>query len=820
MADKFCSYGYLLRPAGMALALLTASIPWSIARSDNATGDEATSTNSLEEVVVTARKREESVMRTPVTIDVVTEKQIEDLKIVDLYDLSQTLAPDLKVSYGFGPVGTVVFMRGIGSGDTASYVDQSVGLNIDGVSMSQGTFYNAGSFDLAQVELLKGPQGLFFGKSTTAGIIALHTADPTPDWQTMVSYGDEFVANEHEVNMFVSGPITDKLGIRLAGYYDSNDGWLYNPNPAASDHRLPNSEDFAGRLTLKWDDPDTGLRVRFKAGAFNDYSHSADGGTMNQGFGCPIGVRQSPLIAPYDNCRLDEYTQGYGNAPPYNPNLPWATSLGNPAPFAEGTQSPLMGDGRPYAKTQTVNSALQIDYDLTHDITLTSVTGYDFVDAKSAVRGGFGFDSAYDVASNWEETDLSEEFRVTSDWKNSPVNFMLGGLYATTYSSNTEWSDIPSETVWGAEYLIQKSDMGSGFAQLIFTPIDQLEIAPGVRYTHVYKYFPNLQVFNNFPIPGNSYVNQAPLVPMSERAFAQDNTSPEVTVTYHATADWTIYGSYKQGYKGPGFNAQTFLLTSFNPAIVPTGAISPFGGERVQGVEGGIKGVLLDRHLNVSITPYYYKYLSLQVSNLNYLTHAIEVTNGADAKTYGVELSADYAPPVEGLKLTGYLAYNRAEFTSFPLSPCWGGQTSPEGCLAGGSGATAYTYQNLGGQTPYEAPHWAGAFGVSYDQPIQKFVLGYTANASFSSGYYTVADLLPDSWQTGWVTMDASVHLSAASNAWSVALIGRNLTNRLYVLGASDYGTVTPGVMADAFGYTNRARQVMLQFTVRPNKLF
>jgi outer membrane receptor protein involved in Fe transport len=532
---------------------------------------------------------------------------------------------------------------------------------------------------------------------------------------------------------------------------------------------------------------------------------------MNQGFGCPTGVRQSQVVAPYDNCRLDEYTQGYGDAPPYNPNLPWNTALGNPAPFAVGTQSPLMRDGRPYEMTQAVNSALQLDYDLTRDLTVTSVTGYSFVNTEAATRGSFGLDSVYDVASAWEETDLSEELRVTSNWKNSPVNFMIGGLYATTYSSNTEWTDIPASTVWAAEYLIQKSDEGSSFGQLIFTPIDKLEIAPGVRYTHVYKYFPNLQVFNDFGIPGNSYVNQAPLVPLSERAFAQDNTSPEITVTYHATEDWTVYGSYKEGYKGPGFNAQTFALTSVNPAI------DPFGGERVQGTEGGIKGVLLDRHLEVSLTPYYYKYLSLQVSNLNYLTHAIEVTNGADAKIYGAELSIDYAPPIEGLKLKGFAAYNKAQFTSFPLSPCWGGQTAAQGCVTNAVGST----QNLAGRTPYEAPRWTSTLSASYEQPMmQQYKLAYTVDATYSSGYYTVADLLPDSWQGSWVTMDASVRYGKADNSWSVALIGRNLTNRLYVIGASDYGTVTPGVEADAFGYTNRARELMLQFTVRPNKLF
>jgi len=133
-----------------------------------------------EEIIVTARKRAESVMKTPVVMQVIGQQQIRDLKISNLHDFSQAV-PGLNAGVGFGPVGTVLFLRGIGSGDSASYVDQSVGFNIDGMGASQGTSYRSGSFDMARIELMKGPQGLFFGKSTTAGIVAITTADPTPD---------------------------------------------------------------------------------------------------------------------------------------------------------------------------------------------------------------------------------------------------------------------------------------------------------------------------------------------------------------------------------------------------------------------------------------------------------------------------------------------------------------------------------------------------------------------------------------------------------------------------------------------------------------
>jgi len=102
-------------------------------------------------------------------------------------------APGLQANPGFGPVGVVLFMRGIGSGNGGEYIDQSVGLNVDGVSFTQGSFYRLASFDISQIELLKGPQNLFFGKSTTAGIVAFHSADPTPQWETETSAGHEIL---------------------------------------------------------------------------------------------------------------------------------------------------------------------------------------------------------------------------------------------------------------------------------------------------------------------------------------------------------------------------------------------------------------------------------------------------------------------------------------------------------------------------------------------------------------------------------------------------------------------------------------------------
>ena len=227
--------------------------------------EEASSVNTLEEIVITARKREESVMQSPVVVQVITEQQVQDLHLTSVESL-ETAVPELKITPAFGLSGASVTLRGIGNGDEATYEDQSVSLSLDDFTFSDGMMYKQGLFDLTQVEVLKGPQSLFYGKSSSGGVIALHSADPTSDWEAQAQTSYEFYADERDFNAFISGPINDELGIRLAGYYDTSEGYLYNPNPLNPEHRVPAEDSNGLRGTIKFDDPDLGLRVKLKVG--------------------------------------------------------------------------------------------------------------------------------------------------------------------------------------------------------------------------------------------------------------------------------------------------------------------------------------------------------------------------------------------------------------------------------------------------------------------------------------------------------------------------------------------------------------------------
>jgi iron complex outermembrane receptor protein len=771
----------------------------------------ANTEDAAEEIIVTARKREETAMQAPVILQVISQDEIKTQRITSIPAIASA-APGLLIVPGTGHIGSVAFLRGIGSGNTAAFIDQSVGLNIDGIGFSHGTFYKSGAFDLAQIEILKGPQGLFFGKSTTAGIISLKTADPTSDWEVEVSTGYEVVADEAEVSGHVAGPLTDNLGIRVAGFYNRMTGYVHSPNPDPNVDQRLGGRSVGGRLTLAYDGADGAFRAKLKIGGLKERSHQVPGPTQQS---LCIGPKPQNLpTALYDNCKLDKFSRGLPNAPAYNPNYNWLASFANTpennAAFATGSPLAAYGDGKAYGRLTTLLAMLQMDYDFADGLTITSVSGYGYVNSDDlAGQGYFGLNTPFISGAHRTQNDFSQEVRLSSDWDDSAVNFVAGALYAPSKTHVVTDVTLPANRLWTQPSIRQKTRDFSAFGQFIVTPAPKLEINLGGRYTRAKKYFSELSTVNNVLVPSNG-LNYVPLLPRSSTRIAQKNFSPEFTASYKATDDLMFFGSYKEGYKGPGFNVNAFSVVSFL-ASQP----SPFGGEKTKGFEGGVKASLLDRTLNVTVTAYRYRYIGLQVSNFNAITQTTDVNNGANAVTKGVELTASYRPAaLRGLRLDGNFAYNRARYTSYPGAPCYSGQSVAAGCTANPQGVLI---QNLAGQVLVQAPEAVGALGFDYEtEAFGNHKIGFAGRVNHTSGFWTTPQKNPLSYQKAYTTLDASARFGSADDAWEVALIGRNLTNKYYQFSAIDSGIVTPGVIGDIFVTTARPRQLMLQLTVRP----
>jgi outer membrane receptor protein involved in Fe transport len=176
--------------------------------------------SQLEDIVVTARRRNESLLNVPVAVTAISREALDKAHITNATQIAQ-MTPNLLIGDASGGGGGAIAIRGVGSSFIDPGIEQSVGIVIDGVSMGRGRFILLSQFDLQQVEVLKGPQALFFGKNSPAGVISITSAEPTRELSGMIRGGYEFEADERYLEGNISGPITNSLLFRLAGKYSN-----------------------------------------------------------------------------------------------------------------------------------------------------------------------------------------------------------------------------------------------------------------------------------------------------------------------------------------------------------------------------------------------------------------------------------------------------------------------------------------------------------------------------------------------------------------------------------------------------------------------
>jgi outer membrane receptor protein involved in Fe transport len=817
----------------VAIGLLASTaLAWSGAavaqQADNAQPAAAEGRGGLEDIVVTARKRAESVQDVPVAVTAISEKTIEQRDITSIEKIAAA-TPNLNVGRASNGSGAQLTLRGIGSSSTSIGIEQSVAVVVDGAYYGQGRIIQEGFFDLQRVEVLKGPQALFFGKNATAGVINIATNDPgsAPEFKAKAGY--EFRSRQLQGEFIASGPLSDTVGVRLAVRGSKMDGGYFrnvsvdrayttldiqsllaggNGNPTQhiaepAPSRGPGEDELLGRLTVKFTPTDR-LTINLK-GAY-DYNKVNNSSWNYVAYNCGLASGISQLSG-YP-CRKDFVTHQNNIPTDIAPNFPFARNDGQ-----------LYNRYRSYA----LNGAVTYELD---DVTLSSVTNYNrnnnrwtcACDFQSSNNGTWATEN-----STWKA--FSQELRAQTTF-DGPFNFMIGGLYQKTKRDFEQYvmfaglrnSAASPENVYLAstKTSFTKGETFAAFGQLTYKITPELELAGGLRYTHETKDSFLTQPYNN---PGVQSIFRDQRDPDGLGVVTADqtfnNTSPEVTLTWKPTSDLLLYAAYKTAYKSGGFS-NGGINSKFSPNPL---ADLTFDPERARGFEGGIKSTLANNQLRLNLTAFTYKYLDLQVDFFNSPIFAFQ-TLTADAKTSGAELEFEYAPyKIEGLNLHGSINYTDAHYTNFPAAPCYAGQTPAEGCtLVGG----LFTRQNLNGKPLSVAPKWTGAFGVGYDTPVGSGTkLGLNVDARYSDDYLASGFGNLRSRQSSYVTIDAGIRFGAEDDNWQIALLGKNLTNRFYVTGVVDGpstggGTGTPaGIRADQLGFAALPRTVQIQVTKR-----
>ncbi len=713
----------------------------------------------IEEVLVTARRREETLQDVPVTVAAMTEEDLDRYQITTLSDASR-LVPNFSIFHGGSGNGSNIILRGIGSSSISAAFDQSVAINVDGVVVNIGRFIHNAYMDMGQIEVLKGPQSLYFGKSATAGVVSITTNDPGQEWEGEGMIGYETEHDQEYYEAIISGPITDTLGVRgVFGKTNSNE-LFKNLWPGVA-HPYRGEESTNGRVTLVWE-PNDVFKSRLKY-AYTEYTNNGANGRTEEI--CPEG-RVQPTAIPaagfalallpgIDDCKLNGNTSINDLIAPLRRGLPYGGD-----------------DGIPFLVQETHFISWKNDWDISDSFALESITGYvdldhrelDIYDYNAGVFGG--------LHRNTYEA-LSQEVRLSSNF-DGPLNFQLGVYYqdveqtfeAYQFAFNLGALFGP-DPVTGNQYDYNKNHFldtkvfSSYFAGYWDVIPDVLQVTAGVRYTDEEK-----DGFITIPYmhaAARLFGFGAPAL-VEGLTFDDDNLSPEVAVNWYVTPNISVFGSYKEGYKSGGIDNSALPTNSLDPNQNPNFPdFLIYESEEASGFEFGVKAEMMEGALRANASIFQYKYDGLQVQLFNAQTIQFQTFNASELTTEGVEADMLYVTPIEGLTLRAAIAWTDTSYTKDFVNA---------------------TGENLKGQDGALSAETAGSMGASYDFPLSDaWRMDISLDGRYNGGYAFTATKDPLKQESFWL-VDAAIRAYTADSRYELALIGRNLTDEIVAQGA------------------------------------
>ena len=729
----------------------------------------------LEEIVVTARKRAESMQDTPVTVTAFSKEYLDLYNIDSLETLSE-LTPGLLISESASQAGGQISMRGMATGTGNAAFDQTVAIVFDGVAVNHGHIMKVSQIDMEQVEVLKGPQALFFGKNSPGGVVSFRSADPGDELEMSVRAGYETNAEEQFVEAVISGPISDTLGGRLAVYGSDMDGWVDNiATPTAlvdpADGGGPTTEEIFVRGTLVFE-PNDLLRMRTKL-SYNDAE-------SNQYFlnfslvSCPGGVEPGG-----SRCKADDENV-YQKLHPDYVNL---------TPDFPSEDAKFWVDW--------LVAGHEIEYQINDYLQLTSVTGFtdNEVGGYSDVVLGLGSNLA--SAFNHYKENFSQELRLASSF-DGDLNFMLGAFYGEgeidvqtrVYLQAAPGVIVPlspPRPVYSVD-----TESFSAFGELTWDISEQLVLSAGVRWTDESR--------------GFNIVEEE--VSINDKVVTDrdnTNTSPEVSLAWKPTDNSTYFISYREGFKSGGHNT-AFRVGGYR--AIPAGTVvdNSYEPETVEGVEAGFKLDLLDNRLRFNGSAFYYEYKEMQLSSFDPVALAQRVFNAGESTIQGAEFSLLYLPEsVEGLSMSLGFAYTDSTFDKF-LGSCYSGQTEAQGCVFFSD--IGVPLQDLAGRELIYAPEIMVTAGLRYNTQLSDELSLRTALVMhYSDSFNYAANYDPRTVQDSYVKVNANVTLEFRDN-WEFSLIGNNLTEEFTESGGGAAALLPPGHIGAVI---SRGRQITLQ---------
>ncbi|MCC6786600.1 MAG: TonB-dependent receptor [Hyphomonadaceae bacterium] len=695
-----------------------------------------------EELVVTARRTEESLQEVPASVSAFSEQQLQRLGATDATGL-QGAVPNLNIVQGRGSSNaTNIYIRGVGQPDALQTFDPAVGFYVDGVYYSRIRGTQMDLLDIERVEVLRGPQGTLYGKNTIGGAYSIITRRPGQDPHGLfqVTAGDY---GQLESRIAASGPLTDTLAIGGALFGASRDGYVTNP---VTNEEYNNRNAWGGRFQAAWD-PASNFNVDFSV----DYAEEDNALTMGQAVSSLTTIVGVPIPAGAVPSPLPEFNFT-ARATPGLPNSSEMTHWG---------------------------SSLRASWELSDNLTLRSISAYRNLNYTDYVDIDATFLELGDVLVDVDQDQVSQEFQAI--WEGDRWT-TIGGLFYLRENVGSHQEayadDLLGTFLGGGTFTrtvdddLQTTSMAA-YVNATYQLTDRLSVSGGLRYTEEEKdYFRTTSTFSS-----NALFTANPARPPVNINDTWDDISGLISIDYQLTDDFLLYGRVAQGFKSGGFNGR-----ANNP-----GEEAPYDPETVTSYEAGFKSDWFDNTLRANFAVFYNDYRDFQARVSNLTTDpgsglpSIELTvlNAGQLEISGAELELSYRP-VEALTLDAQIGYLNAEygefedlrFTSFGNSRAF--------------------------QTPAFSPEWTSRFGAAYTWDVGaegSVVLAGSArfrsrqalavDNTITNSTTEIAGLFQDDY---WL-YDASLTWNV-NDIFSIAVQGRNLSDEVYKTDGQEFSSV------------------------------
>ena len=583
-------------------------------------------TNGVQDIVVTAQRREESLQRTPVAVTALTAQELRTQNITTVADIAR-VAPNLTISsYSYNaPTNTIpiIYIRGVGQQDPAIYSDPGVPVYVDGVYVARSAGGAIDLPDVQRVEVLRGPQGTLFGKNAVGGAVNIVTRTPGASPATRI---DLTAGNYHlwELRGFIDVKASDTLGISLAFDAKREDGWGKRLDLSGGVlGRLGDQRHLSGRVKLRWTPTD-----RLTIDLAGDYTYYQD----------TAGPSQT-LILP---------------ASLVNWNNLVGTPLGTlvtPATSASGKYDNYSENPQP-AHDRIAGISATIAYDL-GEVTLKSITAYRHATQLFSRDADSGPAKYFEISRSSRQSQFTQEVQLGGKVLDDKFDFIVGAFYLYDNSSELNTAFIaPGLAPLGRgpdisrdydDHQITKS--WAAFAQATWHIVPRLNFTAGIRYTNDRK---DATVFVDSPDTHIIYV------PTTTVGDTWDAWTPHFSLDYQVTDQVMLYASASRGYKSGGFNERPknlIALTEFNP-------------ETDWSYEAGIKSDLFDHHVRANVAVFRSDYRNIQLTRQTMIAGqpVSDINNVAGARIQGVEAELTLVP-VRDFQISASVGYLDDKYT-------------------------------------------------------------------------------------------------------------------------------------------------------------